>query len=192
MNASNCPSCGAVLKQLPNGDAKCEFCGAVLRSGEGEIPFDTLLERVTEAMSSGNAEVAKRMSEKLTEDHPKNAVAWLARGNCSTKVSDRDYAYSMAKPLIDGTEDVIVGFAWDPMLFNWGCHLELEGRTIPLGPSMKYRTVAKKGQLSVGLVSPKNRMSTSSTFDVKESIEIELSAKVGLLNKQLVMKTKRL
>jgi hypothetical protein len=192
MSASNCPSCGAVLKPLPNGDAKCEFCGAVIRSGDGEIPVETILERIAEAMAAGKPQVAQRLSEKLTEDHPDNAMAWFARGNCSTKGSDRDYAYSMAQSHIDGMEDVIIGFEWGPMLFNWGCYIELDGLKIPLGPAMKYRTAVDKGQHNVCLVSPKNKLSCEDTFDIQESTEISLKAKVGLLSKELMMEPKKL
>ncbi len=177
--------------QLPNGDSKCEFCGAVLKSGE-EIPFDTILERMTEAMASGKTEVAKRISEKLTEDNPKNAAAWLARGNCSTNGSDRDYAYSMAKSLVEGTDDVIIGFSWDPMLYNWGCYIELEGRKIPLGPAMKYRSIVSKGRYTFRLVSPKNHLSCEKEFDVEGPIEIALGARLGFLSKRLTMEPKSL
>ncbi len=190
--SNNCPSCGAMLTQLSNGDSKCEFCGMLIKSGVDTVSFDTLLGRVTEATGSGNIDLAKRMADKLTEDHPRSPQAWLAKGNCSVKAADRDYAYSMAVSLMGEDDGIIIGFAWDPMLLNWGCKLDLDGTIVPLGPAMRYRTIVDRGEHRARLESPKNRLSAEKTLKIDHPVEVDMRAKVGIICKSLVMDVKDL
>jgi hypothetical protein len=190
MLPTNCPTCGAALKPIPGkSQVVCSFCGLTLKADPSYRPPEALTEMAYAALNAGDLEEAYRIAVAATETTIDSIEAWLARGNCSVNTPDATYSYDNVRRLLRSSDidSALVDIEWSSMVFNWGCKLDFDGKSIPINSMLRRTIMVPKGTHTLVFSCPKNRMSVSKTVDITEDRRIDLDVRTGFWSNDLVI-----